>query len=96
MGAPDSLGNLLVGISTSNNYITSYKLAPYTIRANSVSNAWIVSTATVDVIANLQLALGQYFYSNGIYLVSHTGLTSNTGTASGGGGGLTGKIESWT
>jgi hypothetical protein len=97
MGAPDYLGNLLVGVSTSNNYINSNKLYPYTPRTNSVSNAYIVSTATVDVAANLRVAMGEYFFSNGIYLVTHTGGFSGlAGAGSGGGGGLTGKIESWT
>jgi hypothetical protein len=85
------LGAITIGSNTVNNN----KLNPYTVRSNAVSNAWIVTTSTVEVAANLQVALGQFFLANGIFLVSHTGLTSNTGSASGGGG-LTGKIESWT
>jgi hypothetical protein len=97
IGSSDS--NLLVGvgaITTGSNSVNNNKLNPYTVRSNAASNAWIVTTSAVEVAANLRVALGQYFLSNGIFLVSHTGLTSNTGSASSGGGGLTGKIESWT
>jgi hypothetical protein len=92
------LGNAY-SVSNKLNYSIGYLNFTHT-NANPGSGGTLTGTlfASTDFYTKGNLHVGgQYFLSNGISWVSHTGgFTNLAGSGGGGGGGLTGKIETWT
>jgi len=54
------------------------------------------NTPVIDSFGNMYQSLGQSYTTTGVYVVGKGGLAAITTGEGGGGGGLTGKIESWT